>query len=284
MRNKTIILISIAFMAAVASCGPSQSEYKELIAERDSLRQASTFQASRLDSYVETVEVLNATLDSIAVHENMIFLETGEKPITKEDVQRNLMRFETILLEQTAKIRRLEAQLATSQDENSKSLQLIAHLKRTIEEKNAQIAQLQSELEKKDFDIAQLRGQVETQTATINELNVQTKRQGEALARQDAMLNNGYVLIGSKKDLKRKGITRRGKLVTNAILDRSKFYQVDIRKWTEISFQAKRPKILTNMPTSSYELTTSGKGDFTLRVINPTDFWKISNYLVIQTD
>ena len=28
------------------------------------------------------------------------------KPITKEDVQRNLMRFETILLEQTAKIRR----------------------------------------------------------------------------------------------------------------------------------------------------------------------------------
>ena len=194
------------------------------------------------------------------------------------------MRFETILQEQTGKIRRLEAQLAASQDENSQSLQLIAHLKRTIEDKNARIAQLQSELEKKDVDIAQLRGQVETQTATINELNVRTKRQGEALARQDAMLNNGYVLIGSKKDLKRKGITRRGKLVANAILDRSKFYQVDIRKWTEISFQAKRPKILTNMPSSSYELTTTGKGDFTLRVKNPSDFWRVSNYLVIQTD
>ena len=84
--------------------------------------------------------------------------------------------------------------------------------------------------------------------------------------------------------MKRKGIVKGGKLVSDAALDRTKFAKVDIRHWEEVTFSAKRPLILTNMPASSYELTTNGKGDFTLHVLNPSDFWRISNYLVIQTD
>ena len=92
------------------------------------------------------------------------------------------------------------------------------------------------------------------------------------------------MLIGSKDDLNRKGVTKKGKIVPDAVLDRTKFATVDIRKWREVSFQAKRPRILTNMPASSYQLTTDGYGNFTLIVDNPSDFWRISSYLVIQTD
>ena len=168
---------------------------------------------------------------------------------------------------------------------------MISHLKEQLNTKNIQIAQLKEELEKKNVDIARLQEQVEsqrltinTQTATINELNQRTQRQGEALARQDAILNNGYVLIGSRDDLKRKGILKKGKIVADAALDRSKFAKVDIREWREVSFTAKRPRILTNMPASSYEITTTGNRNFTLTVKNPSDFWRISTYLVIQTD
>lgn len=98
------------------------------------------------------------------------------------------------------------------------------------------------------------------------------------------MLNNGYVLIGSKDDLRRKGILKNGRVISDAALDRSKFFQVDIRKWHEISFRAKKPRILTNMPASSYSLTTSGDGNFTLSITDPSDFWRISNYLIIQTN
>jgi chromosome segregation ATPase len=201
------------------------------------------------------------------------------------------MRFEALLRQQSEKIKQLESQLAENKDENEQSLGLIAHLKEQLEEKNRQILQLKRELENKNVDIIRLRDQVAyqtttitTQTATISELNQRAKRQGEALARQDAMLNNGYVLIGSKSDLTRKGILKKGKIVTDAALERSKFAKIDIREWREVTFTAKRPRILTNMPMSSYEITTTGNNSFTLTVKNPSDFWRISTYLVIQTD
>lgn len=276
----------------ICGCGNSGSEVMKLVEERDSLRQINREQVKRLDSYSKTIETLNETLDSIAYQENMIFFNNnGEIPITKEDVKHNLMRFEALLKKQDDKIRQLEKQLSESNDSNAQSLSLISHLKEQLHTKNIQIAQLKEELEKKNVDIARLQEQVEsqrltinTQTATISELNKRTQQQGEALARQDVILNNGYVLIGSKDDLKRKGILKKGKIVADAALDRNKFAKVDIREWREVSFTAKRPRILTNMPASSYEITTTGDRNFTLTVKNPSDFWRISTYLVIQTD
>lgn len=180
----------------------------KLVEERDSLRQINREQGESLDRYSKTIEILNETLDSIAYQENMIFFNNNEElPITKENVKHNLMRFEALLKKQNDKIRQLENQLSESNDSNAQSLNLISHLKEQLNAKNIQIAQLKEELEKKNVDITRLQEQVEsqrltinTQTVTISELNRRTQRQGEALARQDAILNNGYVLIGSKDD------------------------------------------------------------------------------------
>ena len=283
-------IITICFFCLI-SCVNSNREIIKLVDERDSLRQVILAQGAKLDNYGNTIETLNATLDSIAYQENILFSINGEQPITKEDVKHNLMRFETLLKRQGDKIDQLEKQLQESKDSNAHSLSLISHLKEQLKEKNEQIAQLQEEIKKKNVDLARLQEIVESQkltinsqTTTISELSQRTQRQSEALARQDAILNNGYVLIGTKEDLKRKGILRNGKIVADASLDRSKFAKVDIRNWREISFTAKRPRILTTMPSSSYEITTAGNHNFTLTVKNPSDFWRISSYLVIQTD
>lgn len=290
MKFLNLLIISIVSFT-LFSCGDSNKELLKIVEERDSLLQIQKEQNEKISDYDKTIETLNATLDSIAYQENMLFVSNGDVPVTKEDVKQNLKHFEALLKSQGEKIKQLEKQLATSNDANKKSLSLIAHLKGQLNEKNIQIAQLKEELEKKNVSIASLQAQVEsqkstisTQSATINELNHRTKLQGEALARQDAILNNGYVLIGSKDDLKRKGILKKGKIVADASLDRSKFAKVDIRKWREITFTAKRPRILSNMPTSSYEITTTGNHNFTINIKNPSDFWRISNYLIIQTD
>ena len=290
MKFLNLLIISIVSFT-LFSCGDSNKELLKIVEERDSLLQIQKEQNEKISDYDKTIETLNATLDSIAYQENMLFVSNGDVPVTKEDVKQNLKRFEALLKSQGEKIKQLEKQLATSNDANKKSLILIAHLKGQLNEKNIQIAQLKEELEKKNVSIASLQAQVEsqkstisTQSATINELNHRTKLQGEALARQDAILNNGYVLIGSKDDLKRKGILKKGKIVADASLDRSKFAKVDIRKWREITFTAKRPRILSNMPTSSYTITTTGNHNFTINIKNPSDFWRISNYLIIQTD
>ncbi len=283
-------VIALVFLSG---CGNSNSEIGRLIAERDSLRNETASQTERLNNYEQTVSLLNNALDSIAYEEKMIFVnvENLEMPVTKDIVKQNLERFENILSHQKNHIRQLEAKLQAANDSTNRALGLISHLKEQISAKDVQIAQLKKEIEKKNVDIARLQEQVESQQFTINsqsvtidELNKRNHKQNEALAKQDAILNNGYVLIGTKSDLQRKGVLKKGHLVADAIMDRSKFWQIDMRTWKEVTFTAKKPRILTNMPVSSYEITTSGDKNFTLHIINPSDFWKISSYLVIQTD
>lgn len=288
--ENTIVAVSL-ISSLLFGCDYSDNKVKELSKECDSLRQAKKIQDEKLDNYGRIIETLNATLDSIAFQEQMLFVNNGDKPVTKEDVQQNLMRYEALIKKQGDRINQLEKQLTESNEADENSLSLIAHLKVQLNEKNVYIAQLKEELEKKNVNIALLQEQVESQkltinaqSATISELNKRTQKQSEALARQDAILNNAYVLIGSKDDLKRKGILKKGKIVADASLDRSKFAKIDIRKWREVNFAAKRPRILTNMPASSYEITTTGNRNFTLTVKNPSDFWRISSYLIIQTD
>lgn len=293
MKNYHIYYFIIILVISLNGCGNPNNSSADLIAERDSLLTVNESQLERLNNYEEATSLLNSTLDSIAYEEKMIFVNAGhvEGPVTKDIVKQNLERFESILAKQKEHIKQLEDKIKTRNDSTDKSLSLIAHLQDQIKVKDAQIRQLKHEIEKKNVDISRLQEVVEsqkytidTQTIKIDELNKRTQKQNEALARQDAILNNGYVLLGTKSDLQRKGILKKGKLVSESILDRSKFQQVNIRNWKEVSFSAKKPRILSNMPASSYELTTDGKGNFTLNIINPSDFWKITSYLIIQTE
>ena len=287
--SKLIPLPVIALLALQLGCNNNSSDIVKLVTERDSLRTANQQHEISLKNYTEAIQTINAALDSMAEQEGLIFVSNGEQAVTKDQVLENISRFESVMKRQQEKIENLESRLKSRTDSTNSTSGLITHLKQQIEQKNAQIARLKAELADKNVSIAQLQNQVgqqnmkiQSQSVTITELTQRNQKQGEALARQDAMLNNGYVIIGSKDDLKRKGIIKKGKIVSE--LDRSKFAKVDIRKWREISFNAKRPRILTNMPPSSYQITTKGDKTFILTVTNPSSFWAISNYLVIQTD
>lgn len=285
-------LLSALLIAGLVACNDDKGKETEKVLEE--LKAQNESQARKLQEYEDAVGLLNETVDSISSQEALIFISQGDGPLTKEDVKMNLLRYEYVLRAQQEKIASLENKIKQNKDTSSSSeatLRLIENLKEEITAKNKKIASLQQELEKKNLDIAALQNQVNTQQTTITtqfqtiqELDLKNKKQGEALARQDAMLNNGYVLIGSKEDLKRKGITKKDKIVAEAALDRSKFAIVDIRTWREISFTAKKPRILTSMPASSYELISNGDNNYTLIINDPSNFWRISNYLVIQSD
>lgn len=263
----------------------------DLVEERDSLKAAYDAQRQRLSAIDGMLSTINRALDSVAIEERLLFVnKSKETPVSRTDVLQNLERYEQVLRHQQNKIRQLEGLL--SNGKGDAGLQdLIEHMKGQLAGKDAQINRLRAELSKKDVNISQLRRQVESQRTQlarqdeqIAELDRRSKAQTTALVRQDEVINQCYVLIGSKSDLKRKGVVRKNRLLSDAALDKSKFAKVDIRKFREISFTAKRPRILTDIPPSAYTLTTNGDRNFTLRVTNATAFWSISNFLVIQTN
>lgn len=292
MKNKLILPVVGLMVSILGGCGQSAGEIAEIVSERDSLRNLSKRQERRLERLDDIVEIVNGSLDSIVTEEGNLFISGSVEggPTSKEDVMRNLARLEKLVSSQKEKISELEKKIAKESDDddglhNDVSLvSLVKSLKVQLKKKDEQIAALKDELSRKNVDIEQLRIQTQKQSRTILELDKRSNLQQEALKRQDAMLNQCYMVIASKKELESRGIIKKGKVVAQNALDRSKFNKVDIRKLTEITFSAKRPRILTPMPESAYELTTDGKGAFTLSITNPSVFWKVSNYLIIQTN
>lgn len=296
-RFRTLRFSSLLLCAAVgislSSCGNSDKGLVEIVHERDSLKTAYENQKEQLETANSVISSINNALNSITHEEGMIFANPHqETPIKKEDILENLKRYESVLNTQRDKIKELEDRLAKEKNnQNSNLAGLVAHMKQQLAEKDAQIAKLKAELSQKNVDISKLRRQVESQeillaeqSLAIEELDRKSHNQTKALKNQDDIINTCYVIIGSKSDLKSKGIVVKNKIRGEAALDKSKFVKVDIRKFREISFEAKRPRILTNMPTSSYMLTTNGKRNFTLTINDATAFWSISNFLIIQTD
>ncbi|MDE6410353.1 MAG: hypothetical protein K2K81_08975 [Muribaculaceae bacterium] len=294
MNKKKIAYYLGMTLIILAGCNQSAKEIAEIVSERDSLKNVVKNQNHRIDNLDDIIEIVNGSLDSIATQEGNLFISTKVEGGTasREDVLQNVSRLESLIASQKKKISELEDRLgqeAKTQDENeSKSdanlLQLIQNLKAQLENKDKQVAKLKAELEKKDTDLSQLRIKTEQQSRTIIELDKRANMQQEALKRQDAMLNQCYMIIATKKELEKRGIIKKGKVVAQNALDRSMFSKVDIRKLTEISFTAKKPKLITSMPESAYEITTDGKHNYTLSITNPNAFWSVSNYLIIQTD
>ncbi|MDO4161370.1 MAG: hypothetical protein Q4D41_13040 [Prevotellaceae bacterium] len=287
-----LYIFAIAFVGTIlCGCNNSDSKVIEIVEERDSLKAAYEISKKQLSVVNGMIGSINKALDSIMVEEDLLFVNPhSEAPIGRNDVLHNLQRYEYVLRHQQTKISELE-KMISNKKEYSGLQELVDHMKSQLADKDAQIARLRSELSKKDVNISQLRKQVasqksklDQQSATIEELDRKSTAQTKALARQDEIINNCYVMIGSKKELKRKGVVNKKKIVSDAALDKSKFVKVDIRKFREISFEAKRPRILTNMPQSSYNLVTNGDRNFTLKITDANAFWSISNYLVIQTD
>lgn len=289
-NTANLLLTLILFVLTISGCR-NDGKVISIIEERDSLKETCEAQHQRISAVDGMITTLNNALDSIALEEGMLFTnKSNETSVNRNDVLQNLERYEQVLRHQQNKIHELEGVLAGNSG-NIDLKKLVEHMKGQLADKDAQIANLRSELSKKDVNISQLRKQVESQRTKlakqdqqIEELDRRSQAQTKALVRQDEIINQCYVLIGSKSDLKRKGVVRKNRLLGDAALDKSKFAKVDIRKFREISFSAKRPRILTDTPPSAYTLTTKGDRNYTLRINNATAFWSISNFLVIQTD
>lgn len=271
-----------------------QKQIENLQAERDSLLLVTHLQDSTkaiLDEYVQTIA---STLDSIKINEKILTVRVDDngKALKKSEIKDNLLMLADVLERQRERIEELERQLLLEGvDSTSYYRTILLHLYDQLEEKNDQIQRMQQELDTKTTEVKQLNKQVTTLKNDVESISDQTKQQAaiieqqtEILEVQNAILNNGYIRIGTKTDLLKAGIIRESlfsvRLNTEA-LNQSNFDEIDIRYVTEITLLSARPKLLTTHPATSY--TLKNQGDCTeFIILDPTSFWSISNYLVIQ--
>lgn len=275
----------VALMAmTVISCG-NQTASKETT---DSLRTALVSTQNDYNELKDFLSVIATGLDSISAKETDIFNTSKESPVpNRQRIKEQLTVLKQSLEEQRTKINSLEQQMRADSKNAAMMKSVINMLKGQLEEKSNRIMELQAELDNKNLSIQELNTRVENLTSQ-NALQQETiSAQQDMISTQDDMLNMGYVKIGTKQELKDKGLLSTGFLkkakVDVSNVSKNLFKSVNIREYTEVTINSKKIKIMTQMPEESY--TTEEKGGKTVLHINdPAKFWSISKFLIIMTD
>jgi len=272
-----------------AACNTQNNQREEeLQAVIDSLRTANELVQNDLNDMTEFVTILANGLDSIASQEDILLSNKGTEGVMldREQLKNNLTQFEEMLSQQKSMISQLADSLRARGANMERLTALVDHMNRQLEEKDMVIKQLRSDIDNKNYSIAQLRDRVTSLSESNESLTKKVEIQKEALTVQDEMINEGYVKIGTKDALVDAGILtggflRRKRLNVDAIKNGS-FMRVDIRSFVEIPLNSGNPKILSQMPSDSYRIVKTDRSNSTLYVLDPTAFWSVSNYLVIQ--
>ena len=284
-------LITLFILLSAFSCKNGNVDVRSYMQERDSIMQANEDKTQQLNELNGILATIANGLDSIAFHEKILFTNRGSDGVmlNRYQIADNLKGMANVLASQRAKIRMLQDSLA-----NSKSSQGVERLQKVIEFLNLQLAEkdrviqsLRADLNNSKKDINQLRASLSDMRTKVGNAEQKSKVLTETLSKQDEIINECYVRIGTKKQLSEAGILKGGflqkKKVNYEDVDKSMFNAVDIRKFRQIHLRSNNPKILTPQPSNrSFHFEESDDGNCTLVITDPTLFWSVSNFLIIQ--
>ena len=203
---------------------------------------------------------------------------------------KDLQILKNTLQQRQQKLNELEKKLKDSKLTNTKLEKTIETLKTQIAEHQVEIENLNTALTSAKGQIVKLENDKDSLNKTITTVSAE-KAKVEEIAEEAITnvneLNKCFYAIGSKKELKQNKILESGFLKKTKVMqgeyDQNFFSVADKRTLKKINLHSKKAKILTNHPANSYELQDVD-GQKTLLITNPSIFWNLSNYLVIQID
>lgn len=283
---KKTLFLALALVAMVlASC--NEGKIKEQQSTIDSLASVNNMTTEELQNYIDLVNSISQSIDYINAAEGAV-QEAGREGTPQE--RRDMLKEKVSNLAETVqaqrdRIAKLESALKKGNGENSKLMSLINMMKSQLEEKEQMISQMRAELDNKNADIEILTNTVTNITRHNEELTNTVINQQQTMTEQTNQMNEAFVKIGSKKELKALGILEGGFLkktkLNAANIDKTVFKKVDQRTFSELTIASKSPKVISQIPSDSYTLTQDG--DVTvLMVTNPARFWSVTNVLIIQ--
>src|SRR6266851_5819822 len=276
MKKLKFTLAALVFV--VAACGTS-AETERKLAE---LEQAN----AQKDSLMQDVALSSRLLSDINVEIAKVKVRgrlnvSSESPVTaSSDTLLAKLRYVV------TRVRETESQLSQSREHIKNLTNLSDSLRATL-----------------DSTASNLQAVIATQKQTIDLLTDQVNTlTAENVALRDS-LSTGYYVIGTKAELKRKGILteqgggrvlfilwRTGKTLQPARnLDPSLFTAIDTRKVTSIPLPSSRAQYrIASLQDLEYiaEQRDNNKysGVSSLTITSPVDFWRTSKFLVIILD
>ena len=283
MKKLAVLFVCAAMLA---SCDGFKGGSKDLKAENDSLLMELNQRNAELDDMMGTFNEVQEGFRKINAAESRVDLQRGtiteNSASAKQQIASDIEFISKQMEENKAQIAKLQAQLKNSSYNSAQMKKAVAALTAELNAKQQRIEELQTELASKNIRIQELDAAVSDLSAAKETLVAENEAKAKTVAEQDKSLNAAWFVFGTKSELKAQKILQSGDVLKSADFNKDYFTQIDIRTTKELKLHSKRSELLTTHPAGSYELVKDDKGQLTLKITNPTEFWSISRYLVIQ--
>jgi hypothetical protein len=289
----TTAIFSILVLVTAGIIGNSlyKDEQKKHASILENQKNNFTEQLTTRDSVINeamlTFDEIERDLNTVKEKENIITIKSSDKEFSKNKKQLILKDIEfinTLLDQNKKKIASLAAQLNNAGGA-IKGLQIkVAELEASMKMRENEISELKVALVQKDFEIGQL-------NTRMTEAQVAIAQKDEKISTQTEEINKAYIVYGTYKDLKAKGlISKEGGFLglgkKESILENfsdSAFTRINITETKSIPVNSKTAKLITEHPQGSYALIRDKDNRIaSIEIKDPGQFWKISKYAVVE--
>ncbi len=280
---KKLIYSAVAVALTLASCDNQQAKIDSLSAKLDSLQAVSDLKDSSMGMLAETMADIQNNISAIKEKEGIISVSLAEGA-GQDQIQNDLEAIRQALENNKKKVASLRAQLSKATKNNKELEAIISTLNTQIEQQNAEIAKLNNMLEEKDIEIGFLNNAVIRLSTSVDSLATAKEDVDQKLATATDNIETGYYIVGTKSDLKEKGLLEtglfKGKKATGNV-DESLFTKVNVTELTSLPLNVKKAQVVSTHPEDSYTLDEDSEGFITLNIKDKVAFWKTSKYLII---
>ena len=288
---KKIVLALSLMMVAVAFTACNQKELDSQKATIDSLQGIVDAKDAEIDDLFQMLNEIEGNLSMInSKYSSVQEMRRNNTEGTynhKKEIADQMSSIESIMADNKQKIAQLNSRVSSLGKKNADLQAYITKLEERSAAQETQIAELLTELENNKVVIKGL-------NKNVDELTASNQQKDEYIAQQMADANRAYYVVGTYADLKAAGIVNKTggfigigrKQGTVADMNTELFTEIDRTKVNTITVNKKKAQIISQHPENSYELVADEEDAAVvayLRILNPTQFWKYTDYLVIST-
>ena len=289
MKKVFIAVATVLCVATMVSC--HQKELDQQKATIDSLQGIVDSKDTEIDGLFAMLNEIEDNLSIInSKYSNVQEMRRNSTEGTynhKKEITDQMTSIESIMSANKEKIAQLNARIGKLNKKNNDLQAYITRLEERSAQQEAQISELLTELENNKVVIKGL-------NKNVSDLTASNEEKDQYIARQLADANRAWYVVGTYKELKEAGVVAKTggfigigrKQGTVADMNTELFTEIDRTKVTTVNIGKKKAVVISQHPENSYELVADPEeGNVTayLRILNPTQFWKYTDYLVVST-
>jgi chromosome segregation ATPase len=283
MKKIFIIAAGILMMSACGNQNQNESDMR-LQQQVDSLQTIVDNKDSELNDIIVTMTEVQNGIRRIAEAEGRVTVADGnQENVSSRAIIRDNMEYICEAMQQNRElVAQLREKLNASRFKADKLKNLVDGLQSQVESQNQRIQELQASLVEKDSTILAQTMRIDSLSQNVASLTESAKENDGTMVRQEKQINNAWFVFGTKAELKEQGILKGGEVLKDAGFNKDYFTEIDIRQVKNIKTYSKSARLLTTHPDGSYMLAKDAKGYYELHISNPSRFWSVSRYLVMQ--